>query len=59
MTDKENCPRCGRSILKHGTYLEGINKGGITHQLYYCSSCKLSFKSVNGKILENYTLKEK
>ncbi|MFQ6860169.1 MAG: hypothetical protein ACLROI_11990 [Beduini sp.] len=59
MEEKAKCPKCGKSIIKHGTYLEGINKGGTIHQLFYCNSCKLSFKTVNGKIIENYTLKEK
>ena len=54
MEAKAKCPKCERTIVSHGTLKTECDKGGVIHNLFYCSSCKLMFKIVNGKVIENY-----
>lgn len=56
MEAKEKCPKCERKIVSHGTLKTECDKGRVIHNLFYCSTCKLMFKVVNGKIIENYNL---
>lgn len=41
-------------MISHETLKIKYDKDGVVHKLFYYSDCKLMFKVVNGKVIENY-----